>query len=101
MQKGSYAQWTASMLMKNSDQGKYGSQFSMGTNQYPKDILAAVNIITTHQFDKREPKNCWTDKLTDVRRGNVTTYLKMSKEDLWRTVLQSGLISLSIDNQLH
>jgi hypothetical protein len=25
MQKGSYAQWTVFMLMKNSDQGKHGS----------------------------------------------------------------------------
>jgi hypothetical protein len=64
MQKGLYAQWTAYMLMKNSDQGKYGSlmtslttQFSMGTNQYPKDIMAAVDIVTNHRFDKKEPKN--------------------------------------------
>jgi hypothetical protein len=50
------------MLMKNSDQGKYGSlmtslmaQFSMGTNQYPKDVMA--DILTNHRFDKKEPKN--------------------------------------------
>jgi hypothetical protein len=43
MLKGLYAQWTAYMLMKNSDQGKYGSlmtsltaQFSMGTYQYQR-----------------------------------------------------------------
>jgi hypothetical protein len=64
MQKGSYAQWTAYMLMKNSNQGKYGSlmtslatQFSMGTNQYPKDVMAAADILTNHRFDKKEPKN--------------------------------------------
>jgi hypothetical protein len=52
------------MLMKNSDQGKYGSlmtslttQFSMGTNQYPEDVLKAVDILTNHRFDKREPRN--------------------------------------------
>jgi hypothetical protein len=52
------------MLMKNSNQGKYGSlmtslttQFSMGTNQYPKYVIAAVNILTNHRFDKKEPKN--------------------------------------------
>jgi hypothetical protein len=51
------------MLMKNSNQGKYGllmtsltTQFSMGTNQYPKDVLAAVDILTNHRFDKKEPK---------------------------------------------
>jgi hypothetical protein len=52
------------MLMKNSNQGKHGSlmtslttQFSMGTNQYPKDIMAAVDILTNHRFNKKEPKN--------------------------------------------
>jgi hypothetical protein len=47
------------MLMKNSNQGKYGllvtsltTQFSMGTNQYPKDVLAAINILMNHRFDK-------------------------------------------------
>jgi hypothetical protein len=30
------------------------TQFSMGINQYPKDVLAAVNILTNHRFDKRE-----------------------------------------------
>jgi hypothetical protein len=63
MVKGSYAQWTAYMLMKNSDQGKglpmtsLTTQFSMGTNQYPKDKMAAVDILTNHRFDKRDPKN--------------------------------------------
>jgi hypothetical protein len=64
MLKGLYARWTAYMLMKNRDQGKYGSlmtslttQFSMGTNQYPKDVMAAVDILTNHRFDKKEPKN--------------------------------------------
>jgi hypothetical protein len=64
MLKGSYAQWTVYMLMKNSDQGKYGlpmmslmTQFSMGTNQYPKDLMAAVDILTNHRFDKKELKN--------------------------------------------
>jgi hypothetical protein len=64
MQNGLYAHWTAYMLMKNSDQGKYGllmtsltTQFSMGTNQYPKDVMAAVDILTNHRFDKKEPKN--------------------------------------------
>jgi hypothetical protein len=52
------------MLMKNSNQGKYGSlmtslttHFSMGTNQYPKDVMAAVDILTNLWFDKKEPKN--------------------------------------------
>jgi hypothetical protein len=63
MQKGLYARWAVYMLMKNSNQGKYGllmtsltTQFSMGTNQYPKDGMAAVDILANHRFDKKEPK---------------------------------------------
>jgi hypothetical protein len=63
MYKAAYPRWTAYMLMKNTDQGKYGllmmslmTQFSMGTNQYPEDALKAVNILTNQRFDKREPK---------------------------------------------
>jgi hypothetical protein len=57
MYKTAYPRWTAYMLMKNSDQGKYGSlmtslttQFSMGTNQYPEDILKAIDILTNHSI---------------------------------------------------
>jgi hypothetical protein len=64
MYKTAYPRWTVNMLMKNRDQGKYGllmtsltTQFSMGTNQYLEDILKAVDILTNHKFDKREPKN--------------------------------------------
>jgi hypothetical protein len=38
-------------------------------------------------------------QLTDVQRGGVTLHFEdVEREDLWRTDLQSGLISLSIDN---
>jgi hypothetical protein len=68
MLKGLYAQWTAYMLLKNSNQGKYGllmtsptTQFSMGTNQYPKDVMAAVDILTNHKVrqertEEQQPK---------------------------------------------
>jgi hypothetical protein len=29
----------------------------MGTNQYLKDVMAAVDILTNHRFHKKEPKN--------------------------------------------
>jgi hypothetical protein len=75
MYKAAYPRWTAYMLMKNSDQGKYGSlmmslntQFSMGTNQYPEDLLKAVDILTNHKFDKREPKNNNNNKNSKTQR---------------------------------
>jgi hypothetical protein len=59
-----YPRWTAYMLMKNSDQGKNGSlmtglttQYSMGVNMYPESVVKAIDILTNHRFDKKEPKN--------------------------------------------
>jgi hypothetical protein len=52
------------MLMKNSNQGKYGTlmmglttQFSMGVNLYPENVVEAIDILTNHKFNKKEPKN--------------------------------------------
>jgi hypothetical protein len=91
MYKAAYPRWTAYMLMKNSDQGKYGSlmtslttQFSMGTNQYLEDVLKAVNILTNHRFDKREPKNNnqknknWNDNDT---ASTITTQSSFNQEE--------------------
>jgi hypothetical protein len=92
MLRGSYAQWTAYMLMKTSNQGKYGSlmmslttQFSMGTYQYPKDVMAAVDILTNHRFDKKEPKN--NNKRNRNRNNNntaltITTQSSFNQEAL-------------------
>jgi hypothetical protein len=84
MLKGSYAQWTAYMLVKNSDQGKYGllltsltSQFSMGTTQYPKDVMAAVDILTNHRFGKKEPKN---NNQRNKNRNNNDTALTITTQ---------------------
>jgi hypothetical protein len=87
MYKAAYPRWTAYMLVKNSNQGKYGllmtslaTQFSMGTNQYPEDVLKAVNILT----DKREPKNNkeknknWNDHDT---ASTITTQSSFNQED--------------------
>jgi hypothetical protein len=41
-------------------------------------------------------------QLTDMWRSNVTLHFEdVEREDLWRNVLQSGLILLSIDNRLY
>jgi hypothetical protein len=92
MQKGLYVQWAAYMLMKNSDQGKYGSlmtslttQFSVGTNQYPKDVMTAVDVLTNRRFEKKEPKNNnqrnrnWND---DNTASTITTQSSFNQEVL-------------------
>jgi hypothetical protein len=59
------------------------TQFSMGTNQYPKDVLAAVDILTNHMFDKKEPKNNnqrnrnWND---DNTASTITTQSSLTKK---------------------
>jgi hypothetical protein len=81
MYKAAYPRWTAYMLMKNRDQGKYGSlmtnlttQFSMGTNQYPEYILKAADILTDQKFDKREPKNNNNNPKNKNRNDNDTAW---------------------------
>jgi hypothetical protein len=63
MKDASFDTWMAFLLMKNSDQKKYGSlnaglstQFSMGNNQYPKSITAATDILANHKHDNYDPK---------------------------------------------
>jgi hypothetical protein len=74
-----YPRWTAYMLMKNSDQGKYGSlmtglttQYSMGVNMYPENIVKAIAILTNHRFDKKEPKNNSINQRNKNRNDNAT-----------------------------
>jgi hypothetical protein len=56
------------------------TQFSMGTNQYPKDVMAAVDILTNHRFDKKEPKNNnqrnrnWNDNNTASTRTTQSSF---------------------------
>jgi hypothetical protein len=86
MYKAAYPRWTAYMLMKNSDQGKYGllmtsltTQFPMGTNQYPEAVLKAVDILMNHRFDKREPKNN-NDNQKNKNRNNDNTVLTITTQ---------------------
>ena len=55
--------WMSYMLMKNSDQKKYGSllqglasQYSMGNEQYPATMMIASDVLTNHRWDKQEKK---------------------------------------------
>jgi hypothetical protein len=55
--------------------------------------------MNEQQFDDRSVLD---GQLTDVRKSDITLHFEdVKREDLWRTILQSGLISLSIDNQLY
>jgi hypothetical protein len=61
LKDGAFDKWMAYLLIRNSNQGKYGSlmnglesQFSMDNNQeYPKNIRSATDVLSNHKFDKR------------------------------------------------
>ena len=58
LKKKSFKKWMAFLIIKNSDQNKYGSltnnlnsQFSMKVNQYPDTVTEAIDILNNHKFD--------------------------------------------------
>ena len=58
MKDGAFNKWMAYLLIRNSDQAKYGTvmkrlvlQFSMQNNQYPKSITAVTDILSNHRFN--------------------------------------------------
>ena len=59
MKDGAFDKWMAYLLIRNSDQSKYGSlvnglvsQFSMENNQYPKTITNACLLYTSDAADE-------------------------------------------------
>jgi hypothetical protein len=60
MKTEAYSQWMTYLLLRGSDQRKYGSlltgfvsQFSLGNDQYPKTIMTACDVLSNHKIDDR------------------------------------------------
>ena len=60
MQAEAFEKWAAYILLKNSDQTKYGSllnglasQYSLTNPQYPKTMRIASDILNSHRWDKQ------------------------------------------------
>ena len=58
-----FGRWMAYMMIRNSDQAKYGSllngmvsQFSMNNNQYPVDSRQATDILSNHKHDSHKTR---------------------------------------------
>jgi sarcosine oxidase delta subunit len=58
MKAEAFNKWMAYLLIRNINQGKYGSlmnglvsQFSMENNQYPETVTAATDIPSNHRHD--------------------------------------------------
>jgi hypothetical protein len=85
MKHGAFGRWMAYLLIRNSDQAKYGSlsnrlvpQFSMQSNHYPKTCITATDILSNHRFDNRgnSNKKKWSNKPKkdeDENSSNKTT----------------------------
>ena len=58
-QKTAFEKIVTLIYLENSDRMKYGSlikgllgQYTLGQDQYPKDIISATNIVSNHCFDE-------------------------------------------------
>jgi hypothetical protein len=58
MKKEAYEQWCAFLILRNSDQAKYGevlrdlaSQYSLDNDQYPCKTTKAVDCLSNHRHD--------------------------------------------------
>ena len=89
MKAEAFNKWMAYLLIRSSDQSKYGnlmngfmSQFSMGNNQYPSNVRSATDILSNHTIDlsnkaKDKPKKDWKSIKEDDE--TVSTITNMSK----------------------
>jgi len=64
LKEGAWDQWMAYLMMKGSDYPRYGSllqgfgaQFSLGNDQYPKDLITATDIMSNHKLDPKYFEN--------------------------------------------
>ena len=64
MLKDSFEAWSALLLLRSSDQAKYGtlmkgfiSQYSLGNDQYPKTIATAIDVLSNHKIDAKYYEN--------------------------------------------
>jgi hypothetical protein len=71
MKDRAFDRWMAYLLIRNSNQVKYGSlsnglvlQFSMKNNQYPNNCTTATDILSNYRFDNRgnSNKKKWSSK---------------------------------------
>jgi len=55
-----YSAWMAYLLLRGSDQSKYGTimkgfvaQYSLGNDQYPKTVQMATDVLSNHRLDPK------------------------------------------------
>jgi hypothetical protein len=70
-----YKKWSAYLLIRGSDQTEYGSllkvlkvfvsHFSLGSDQYPKTLTTATDVLSNHKIDQR----CYDNKKKNRQRS--------------------------------
>ena len=74
MKKEAFEKWMAYLIIRGSDQAKYGSlvkgfvsQYSLGNDQYPKTITTAIDVLSNHRlggtnYEKRNRERAVQEK---------------------------------------
>ena len=79
LKKAAFAKWMAYLLIRGSNQAKYGtllkgftSQFSLGNDQYPKTIQTATDVLSNHRIDQKyyDNKRTQRDRARNDQREN-------------------------------
>ena len=96
LKDGAFDRWMAYLLIRNSDQAKYGSlsnglvsQFSMQNNQYPKTCMTATDILSNHRLDNKGNynKKKWSKSKKDEDENTST---KTTSETTETSFAQGG-----------
>jgi hypothetical protein len=60
MKDDAYSAWMAYLLLRGSDQSKYGTimkgfvaQYSLGNDQYPRTVQMATDVLSNHRLDAK------------------------------------------------
>ena len=86
--KEAFRRLCAFLLLENADQSKYktlvsglASQFSLGTQQYPKDVQTAQNIMSAHSFDQAYRDKHKNDRSSDGNRNPRSSTDEETQDD--------------------
>ena len=95
LEAGAWEAWMAFLLMKGSDCSQcgslmksFGSQFSLGNDQYPATVLAVTDILSNHKVDQKYYDNKDAARKRSQKQ-NQEKEQKESKEDKETSFAQS------------
>ena len=113
MKEAAFERWMAYLLLRGSDQTKYGtllkgftSQFSLGNDQYPRTIATATDVLSNHRLDQRYYDKQRTnrdkdraDRESNETAGTVTSFAQRQTERVCYCCGKKGHISPYCDKR--